>query len=96
MRIGILGCDAIRNELEIVTAGNPASIYREYLEFGLHLQPDDLKKTILEKLNSLPFDLDAVFLGYGYCQALKGLPPQVKIPAVMLEHEDCIAAMLTT
>jgi hypothetical protein len=96
MRIGILGCDAIRNELEIVTAGDPEVVYREYLEFGLHLQPDDLKKVILEKLDSLPIELDVVFLGYGYCQALKGLPQQVKVPVVMLEHEDCIAAMLTT
>lgn len=96
MRIGILGCDAIRNELEIVTAGDPEVFYREYLEFGLHLQPDDLKKVILEKLNSLPADIDVVFLGYGYCQALQGLPQQVKIPVVMLEYEDCIAAMLTT
>jgi hypothetical protein len=96
MRIGILGCDAIRNELEIVTAGDPEVVHREYLEFGLHLQPDELKKAILEKLNSLPTDLDVVFLGYGHCQALKGLPDQVNIPVVMLEYEDCIAALLTT
>lgn len=96
MGIGILGCDAIRNELEIVTAGDPDVIYREYLEFGLHLEPDQLKKVILEKLDSLPEGVDIVFLGYGHCQALQGLPEQVKVPVVMLEYEDCIAAMLTT
>lgn len=96
MRIGILGCDAIRNELEIVTAGDPDVVYREYLEFGLHLQPDDLKKVILERIKAMPADLDVVFLGYAYCQALKGLPQQVEVPVVMLEYEDCIAAMLTT
>jgi hypothetical protein len=37
-----------------------------------------------------------VFLGYGHCQALKGLPDQVKIPVDMLEYEDCIAAVVTT
>jgi len=37
---------------------------------------------------------DAVFLGYGYCQTLKGLPGKVNVPLVMLEYEDCIAAML--
>ncbi|MDW5564332.1 MAG: DUF1638 domain-containing protein [Methanomassiliicoccus sp.] len=96
MRIGVLGCDAIRNELEIIIGDDPDVVYREYLEFGLHLQPDDLKKAILEKLEALPLDLDVVFLGYGYCQALQGLPQQVKVPVVMLEYEDCIAAMLTT
>jgi hypothetical protein len=96
MRIGILGCDAIRKELEIVTADDPDVVYREYLEFGLHLHPDDLKKVILEKLASLPTSVDVVFLGYGYCQALKGIQEEVDVPVVMLEHEDCIAAMLTT
>jgi hypothetical protein len=62
----------------------------------LHLHPDELKKVIMEKLNSMPADLDVVFLGYGHCQALQVLPEQVKMPVVMLEYEDCIAAMLTT
>ncbi len=96
MRIGILGCDAIKGELEIVTAGDPDVVYREYLEFGLHLHPDDLKKVIIEKLRSLPTPVDVVFLGYGYCQVLKGIQMEVDVPVVMLEYEDCIAAMLTT
>jgi hypothetical protein len=37
---------------------------------------------------------DAVFLGYAYCQTLKGMPEKVNVPLVMLEYEDCIAAML--
>src|SRR5512145_1047855 len=96
MRIGVLGCDAIRNELEIIIANDPDVVYREYLEFGLHLRPDELKQTILEKIRSLPVDVDVLFLGYAYCQALKGLPELVDVPVVMIEHEDCIAAMLTT
>jgi hypothetical protein len=96
VRIGILGCDAIKDELELVTAGDPDVVYREYLEFGLHLRPDDLKKAILEKLQHLEGQVDVVFLGYGYCQSLKDIKEQVRVPVVMLEYEDCIAAMLTT
>jgi hypothetical protein len=96
MRIGILGCDAIRHELEIVTAGDPDVVYREYLEFGLHLHPVDLKKTIMDKIEALPVEVDVLFLGYGHCQALQGLPAQVKVPLIMLEHEDCIAALMST
>jgi hypothetical protein len=95
-KIGILGCDAIRNEIEIVTANDPDVVYREYLEFGLHLHPDDLKNTIMRKLESLPVEVDALFLGYGYCQALKDVPKMTSIPLVMLEFEDCIAALITT
>ncbi len=96
MRIGILGCDAIRRELEMVIAGDPDVVYREYLEFGLHLYPNDLKRVILDKVRDLPPEVDVLFLGYGHCQALKGLPSQVRVPMVMLEHEDCIAALITT
>lgn len=95
MGIGILGCDAIRHELEIVTADDPDVVYREYLEFGLHLHPTDLKEVILEKVEALPDDVDVLFLGYGHCQALKDLPSRLKVPTVMLDHEDCIAALLT-
>jgi hypothetical protein len=96
MRIGILGCDAIRNEIEIITANDPDVVYREYLEFGLHLRPDKLRTTILEKLSSLPVEVDVMFLGYGHCQALKDLPQVLDVPTVMLEFEDCIAALMTT
>lgn len=96
MRIGILGCDAIRHELDIVTAGDPDVVYREYLEFGLHLHPVELRKVILERIEALPAEVDVLFLGYGHCQALQGLPSQVKVPVIMLEHEDCIAALMST
>jgi hypothetical protein len=96
LRIGILGCDAIRNEIEIVTADDPDVVYREYLEFGLHLHPDELKATIVRKLETLPVEIDALFLGYGYCQALKDVPRTSSVPLVMLEFEDCIAALITT
>ena len=96
MRIGIVGCDAIRDELEAITAGDPDVVHREYVEFGLHLRPESLQKVILEKLNDLEGKVDLVFLGYGYCQTLKDIRTKVRVPVVMLEHEDCIAALLTT
>jgi hypothetical protein len=95
MGIGILGCDAIRHELEMVTGDDPEVVYREYLEVGLHLHPTELKRVILEKMRALPAEVDVLFLGYGHCQALKGLPDQVKMPMVMLDHEDCIAVLMT-
>ncbi|MGE5379265.1 MAG: DUF1638 domain-containing protein, partial [Candidatus Saccharibacteria bacterium] len=96
MRIGILGCDAIKDELELITAGEPDVVLREYLEFGLHLHPDELKKAIMDKISQLEGKVDLLFLGYAHCQALKGLPQQVKLPVVMLEQEDCIASLLST
>jgi hypothetical protein len=94
MRIAILGCDAIRDEIEQVTKDDPDIVHREYLDFGLHLYPEELLKKILESLESMEGKYDAVFLGYGHCQTLKGLPDRVAVPLVMLEYEDCIAALL--
>jgi len=71
-------------------------VHKEYLEFGLHMYPDELKTVIEEKLADLAGKVDAVFLGYAYCQSLKGIAQASPVPAVMLETEDCIAALLTT
>jgi hypothetical protein len=94
MRIAILGCDAIKEEIEKVTKDDPDIVYREYLDFGLHINTEELERKIRERLEEMEGMYDAVFLGYGHCQTLKGLPAKVKVPIVMLEYEDCIAAML--
>jgi hypothetical protein len=94
MRIAILGCDAIRDEIEQVTKDDPDIVHREYLDFGLHIYTDELLKQIQERLAAMEGKFDAVFLGYGHCQTLKGMPERVKVPLAMLEYEDCIAAML--
>lgn len=96
MRIAIVACDALREEIEAVTAGDEEVIFREYLDFGYHLDPETMKKTLMAKVNSLEGKVDVVFLGYAHCQALKGLPLRLNVPTVMIEHEDCIAALMGT
>ena len=95
MRIAILACDAIREEIEEVTKDDPDIVYREYLDFGLHIYTTELMERIMERLSTMEGRFDAVFLGYAYCQTLKGMPAKVNVPLVMLEYEDCIAAMLS-
>lgn len=94
-KIAILACDALRKEIDAITTGDECVVSKEYVEFGLHLCPTDLKEVILEKLKRLEGNVDAVFLGYGVCQALKDVPLLTKTPLVMIEAEDCIAAFLT-
>jgi hypothetical protein len=96
MRIAIVACDAIREEIEAVTAGDDQVVVREYLDFGYHLEPDTMKQALVNKVNSLQGQVDVVFLGYAHCQSLKGLPDILKVPTVMIEEEDCIAALLGT
>jgi hypothetical protein len=95
VRIAILGCDAIKDEIEQVTQDDPDIVYSEYLEFGLHIYTEELEIKIRERLTAMEGKYDAVFLGYAHCQTLRGMPDKVKVPLIMLEFEDCIAAMLT-
>ncbi|MDD1769665.1 MAG: DUF1638 domain-containing protein [Methanomassiliicoccales archaeon] len=94
MRIGIVACEALKEEIESIVAGDPDFVHHEYLDFGLHLYPDELKSEIMKRLETLEGKVDAVFLGFAHCQALRGLPAMVSVPTAMLEMEDCLAAFL--
>lgn len=95
MRVGIVACEAFKGEIELLTAGDPDIVYREYFEFALHVNPTNMKKVLKEKVNSLEGKVDSIFLGYGYCQSLKGLTAECRVPTAMLETDDCIAVLLT-
>jgi len=95
MRLGIVACEALKGEIEVLTRGDPDVVCREYLDFGLHAHPENMKKTIIDKVNSLEGKVDAVFLGYGFCQSLTGITKQFKVPTVMLETDDCISILLS-
>lgn len=95
MRLGIVSCEAIKGEMRALTEGDPDIVHTEYLDFGLHVNPENMKRVIIEKVNALEGKVDAVFLGYGICQSLSGITTQFKIPVAMLEVDDCIAALLT-
>ncbi len=94
-RIGIIACEILKKEIERLTAGDPDIVHREYLEFALHVYPEDMRKTIVEKVDALEGQVDAVFIGYATCRSLSDLPASVKVPSVMLEGDDCVAVMIS-
>jgi hypothetical protein len=93
-RIGVIACDALRDEIELLLRSLHGIVYKEYVDFGHHLNPPEMRRILVEKVNALEGRADAVFLGYAVCQSLQGLPDEVNVPTVMLECEDCIAALL--
>jgi hypothetical protein len=95
IRIGVVACEILKREIEKVIENDPDIVHKEYLDFGLHTEPDKMKYTIIEKLNALEGKVDAVLLGYAICQSLKGVTKEVKVPTIMLEGDDCIATLLT-
>lgn len=94
IRIGIVACEVLKHEIEMLTAGDPDIVHREYLEFALHVYPDDMRRTIIEKVGALEGRVDAVLIGYATCSSLKDLPEAVKVPSVMLEGDDCVAVLI--
>jgi hypothetical protein len=94
MKIGIVACEILKKEIEKLTAGDPDIVHREYLEFALHVYPEEMRQKIVEKVNALEGQVDAVLIGYATCQSLNGLPSVVKVPSVMLEGNDCITVLI--
>ncbi|HEY3420003.1 MAG TPA: DUF1638 domain-containing protein [Methanomassiliicoccales archaeon] len=94
MRIGVIACDMLRKEFEILVKDDPDIVHVEYLDFSLHADPKMLKSTIEEKVNALEGKVDAVLLGYGMCKGLKNIEKRLSLPTVMLEGDDCVDILL--
>lgn len=94
MRIGIVACDIFKQEIEFITQGDEDIVHKEYLEFALHVYPEEMRRTVIEKINALAGKVDAVFVGYATCKKLSGIPQEVSVPSVMLEGDDCISVLL--
>jgi hypothetical protein len=95
MRIGIVACEVLKDEIEFLTKDDPDFVHRDYLKFALHEHAEEMKKLIIEKVNALHSEVDAVLLGYATCQSLQGVTDVFKVPAVMLPGADCIEVLLS-
>ena len=96
MKIGIVACDILKEEIEFLTKDDKDFVHREYLEFALHEDSENMKRIIIEKVNALEGKVDAVLLGYAVCQSLQNVTAVLKVPTVMLPGADCIDALLGT
>jgi Protein of unknown function (DUF1638) len=72
----------------------PEDVPSQTLDFGLHLRPNELKKSLQEKIDQASQHADVLLLGYGLCSmAVVGLhatTAHIVIPRV----DDCIAIFL--
>ena len=53
MKIGIISCETFERNLEPLIKDDPDIVHKEYLEFGLHEYPEELKKAVIDKVNAL-------------------------------------------
>jgi hypothetical protein len=72
----------------------PGHVSYEVLDFGLHLNPNELKTVLQEKINQASQSADVLLLGYGLCSmAVVGLKATTAT-LVMPRTDDCIAIFL--
>ncbi len=95
MRIGVIACEIFKEEIDNMISGDQDIAHLEYLELALHNEPERLREEIITKANSLKGKVDALLLGYCYCQALEGVLNDIDIPAEMIHTDDCIGVFLT-
>jgi len=95
MRIAVIACDMIKNEIASLIADDPDVTEVVYLEAALHIYPEKMRDAIVDQINGLEGQVDAVFLGYGYCQSLKDIEQLVNVPTVLPPYDDCIMFLLT-
>ncbi len=90
MRIGVIACNIMKLELDKLLSKTPGITEIIYLEAALHSHPKKMKQAVLENVKAIRDKVDVIFLGYGYCQSLKGIEAEIDIPVVMPQMEDCI------
>jgi hypothetical protein len=95
VRIAVIACDMIKNEIAALIENDPDITEVIYLEAALHITPERMRDALVEQINELEGEVDAVFLGYGKCQSLEGIEQLVSVPTVLPPYDDCIVFMLT-
>ena len=94
MKLGIVACDILKHEIEFLVSDDPDFVRKEYLEYSIHVYPDEMKAKILEAIDKVKDDVDGIFLGFAVCQALENFTDGLDVPTVMLEGADCIEVIL--
>ncbi len=87
----IIACATVIEEMQPLL---PLSIAYEVLDFGLHLIPDNLKKTLQQTIDDNCVKYETLILGYGLCSmAIVGLHTR-NCTLVIPRVDDCIAIFL--
>jgi hypothetical protein len=87
----IIACQVVMEEMLPLL---PEGVDCEKMDFGLHANPDKLKKALQEKINASENGKGTILLGYGLCsRAVAGLRSE-KCSLVVPRVDDCIGIFL--
>jgi hypothetical protein len=94
MSVGVICCRVLETEMRTVIEDFPEVSHFEVMEWGLHIEPDLLLKTLTAQILALQEKVDAIVLGYGRCQVLDKLSNDFKVPVFRPQADDCIGVLL--
>jgi hypothetical protein len=87
----LIACATVIEEMSPLV---PAQMTSQVLDFGLHILPDNLKKSLQHIIDASSPNLDTLILGYGLCSmAVVGLQTR-NFTVVVPRVDDCIAIFL--
>jgi hypothetical protein len=87
----VIACETVIEEMLPLL---PNDVPHEVLDFGLHINPTELKKVLQEKIDEASSKAEVLLLGYGLCSmAVVGLKTTTAT-LVIPRTDDCIAIFL--
>ena len=87
----VIACETV---IEEMLPFLPKDVPHDVLDFGLHINPAELKKVLQDKINETSPKADVLLLGYGLCSmAVVGLKATTST-LVIPRTDDCIAIFL--
>jgi hypothetical protein len=90
-RVKVIACATVIEEMQPLL---PQGVSSEVLDFGLHLNPDELRETLQRSIDAAGEEADVIILGYGLCSmAVVGLTAS-NCTLVIPRVDDCIAIFL--
>jgi len=72
----------------------PEDVAYEVLDFGLHLNPNELKRVLQKKIDQASKEADVLLLGYGLCSMAVIGRKATTATLVIPRTDDCIAIFL--
>jgi hypothetical protein len=90
-QIKVIACATVIEEMQSLL---PKEVTSKVLDFGLHLKPEDLRKTLQQSIDDSSEEADVIILGYGLCSmAVVGLTAS-NCTLIVPRVDDCIAIFL--
>jgi hypothetical protein len=94
LNLKIIACNVMWRELCFYAAQSPNRFEFNFLPWGLHIDPNQLRAEVQKAVDATPDTFDAILLGYGLCsKGVEGVSAR-KTRLVITRGHDCVTCFL--